>query len=139
MVDLKTDNLEELFNDVETPLIEVLAAVEFEGVTVDPSTLDGMSASLEEDSNRLQSEIFEIAGQEFNIGSPKQLGEVLFDKLKLVEKPKKTKTGQYATGEDILTRLAKEHDIANKILEFREYQKLKSTYVDALPKNDQPI
>ncbi len=134
LVDLRKDNLEELFDKVETPLISVLAAIEFEGVTVDSSTLDGMSANLENDSNKLQSEIFEIAGEEFNIGSPKQLGEILFDKLKLIEKPKKTRTGQYATGEEILQRLSKDHDIANKILEFREYQKLKSTYVDALPK-----
>ena len=79
-------------------------------------------------------EIFEIAGEKFNISSPKQLGTILFEKLKLIEKPKKTKTGQYATGEDILSKLATTHEIAHKILEFREYQKLKSTYVDALPR-----
>jgi len=137
--DLKNDILEELFEKVETPLIDVLAAVEFEGVTINPATLDAMSADLENDSSRLQKEIYEIAGEEFNIGSPKQLGEILFDKLKLLEKPKKTKTGQYATGEEILTRLAKDHGIADKILEFREYQKLKSTYVDALPKMISPF
>ena len=82
----------------------------------------------------MEKEIYALAGEEFNIASPKQLGEILFGKLNLVDKPKKTKTGQYATGEDILSKLANEHDIANKILEFREYQKLKSTYVDALPK-----
>ena len=132
--DLKKDNLEELFEKVETPLIGVLAAVEFEGVTINPATLEAMSSDLENDSCRLQKEIYAIAGEEFNIGSPKQLGEVLFDKLKLIDKPKKTRTGQYATNEEIMTRLANDHEIANKILEFREYQKLKSTYVDALPK-----
>ena len=132
--DLKKDNLEKLFDEVETPLIRVLAAIEYEGVKIDPQTLEGMSSDLEADSNRLQSEIFEIAGEEFNIGSPKQLGEILFDKLKLVDKPKKTRTGQYSTNEEVMNKLANEHEIASKILEFREYQKLKSTYVDALPK-----
>ena len=108
--------------------------MEYEGVKIDEEALATMSKELEGESLRVQTEIFEIAGQEFNIGSPKQLGEILFDKLKLVEKPKKTKTGQYATGEEILSKLADEHDIAAKILEFREYNKLKSTYVDALPK-----
>ncbi|MEQ9423581.1 MAG: DNA polymerase I [Cyclobacteriaceae bacterium] len=131
---IKKDVLDKLMNEVETPLIRVLADVEFEGVSVDPSTLDGMSEDLENDSLKLQKQIFEIAGEEFNIGSPKQLGEILFDKLKLVEKPKKTKTGQYSTNEDVMNKLANEHDVARMILEFREYQKLKSTYVDALPK-----
>ncbi len=111
-----------------------LADMEYEGVKIDEQALAAMSKELEQESLRAQTEIFEIAGQEFNIGSPKQLGEILFDKLKLIDDPKKTKTGQYATGEDILSRLANEHEIASKILEFREYQKLKSTYVDALPK-----
>jgi len=130
--------LPKLLADVEHPLVYVLAQMEFEGVKVDQKTLENMSKELQEISLKVQTEIFEIAGQEFNIASPKQLGEILFDKLKLVEKPKKTKSGQYATGEEILSRLANEHDIANKILEFREYQKLKSTYVDALPKMISP-
>src|SRR5690606_18509668 len=82
----------------------------------------------------IQREIFEMAGTEFNIGSPKQLGEVLFEKMKLGEKPKKTKSGQYATGEEILLQLSSRHDIAKKILDYRIYEKLRSTYVDALPK-----
>lgn len=132
--EIKEFNLEKLLHKVEEPLSFVLADMEYEGVRIDEKTLEVMSKELEEESLRAQSEIFEIAGMEFNIGSPKQLGEILFDKLKLIDKPKKTKTGQYATGEDILSRLANEHPIAAKILEFREYQKLKSTYVDALPK-----
>ncbi|MBR10486.1 MAG: DNA polymerase I [Rickettsiales bacterium] len=127
-------NLVSLLQDVEAPLSFVLADMEYEGVKIDEGALATMSKELESESLRVQTEIFEIAGQEFNIGSPKQLGEILFDKLKLVDKPKKTKTGQYATGEEILSKLADEHAIAAKILEFREYNKLKSTYVDALPK-----
>jgi DNA polymerase-1 len=92
-----------------------------------------MSLELRDASAQVQDEIYRLAGEEFNIASPKQLGVILFDKMKLVEKPKKTKTGQYATGEEILSRMAPDHEIAAKILEFRELQKLKSTYVDALP------
>jgi DNA polymerase-1 len=120
--------------DVEVPLVSVLAAMEFEGVRVDEEVLKKMSDSLKLESEQVQKEIFDIAGVEFNIGSPKQLGEVLFDKMKLLDKAKKTKTGQYATGEDVLQKLAEEHEIAKKILDFREYEKLRSTYVDALPK-----
>ncbi|MDX1627624.1 MAG: DNA polymerase I [Fulvivirga sp.] len=132
------DRLKKLLNEVEHPLVFVLAEMEYEGVKVDKEALASMSKELQEISLKAQDEIFDIAGQEFNIASPKQLGEVLFDKLKLVDKPKKTKSGQYATGEDILRRLANEHEIANKILEFREYQKLRSTYVEALPKMISP-
>lgn len=123
-----------LMRDVEMPLVKVLAAMEFEGVKVDEDTLKWMSEALKKDSEKVQKEIFKLAGTEFNIGSPKQLGEILFDKLKLLDKAKKTKTGQYATGEDVLQKLADEHAIAKKILEFREYEKLRSTYVDALPR-----
>ncbi|HRI78178.1 MAG TPA: DNA polymerase I [Cyclobacteriaceae bacterium] len=123
-----------LMRDVEVPLVTVLASMEFEGVKVDEAVLSTMSESLRKDSEKVQREIYKLAGAEFNIGSPKQLGEILFDRLKLVDKAKKTKTGQYATGEDVLQKLAEEHDIANKILEFREYEKLRSTYVDALPR-----
>ena len=132
--DIDERKLQKLLHEVEEPLSFVLADMEYEGVKVDTSALEKMSKELDEESRRVQQEIFDIAGVDFNIGSPKQLGEILFDKLKLVEKPKKTKSGQYATGEDILSKLADEHAIAAKILEFREYQKLKSTYVDALPK-----
>ncbi|MBY0434500.1 MAG: DNA polymerase I [Cyclobacteriaceae bacterium] len=123
-----------LMRDVEMPLVQVLAAMEYEGVKVDEETLKWMSEALKKDSDGVQKEIFQLAGTEFNIGSPKQLGEVLFDRLKLLDKAKKTKTGQYATGEDVLQKLADEHEIAKKILEFREYEKLRSTYVDALPR-----
>lgn len=123
-----------LMSEVEMPLVSVLAAMEFEGVMIDTEALSIMSAELRVESDKVQSDIFQLAGTEFNIASPKQLGEVLFDRLKLLEKPKKTKTGQYATGEDVLTSLAPKSDIAKKILDFREYEKLRSTYVDALPK-----
>lgn len=123
-----------LMRDVEMPLVHVLAAMEFEGVALDEQALQWMSEALKKDSEKVQKEIYEIAGQKFNIGSPKQLGEILFDKLKLLDKTKKTKTGQYATGEEVLSKLADEHVIAKKILEYREYEKLRSTYVDALPK-----
>jgi len=123
-----------LMRDVEMPLLHVLVAMEFEGVALDEQALLLMSDALRKDSEKVQKEIYEIAGQEFNIGSPKQLGEILFDKMKLMDKTKKTKTGQYATGEEVLSKLADEHEIAKKILDYREYEKLRSTYVDALPK-----
>lgn len=132
--DIAERKLEKLLHEVEEPLSFVLADMEYQGVKVDTATLEKMSKELDDETRRVQKEIFDTAGVEFNIGSPKQLGEILFERLKLVEKPKKTKTGQYATGEDILSKLADEHTIAAQILEFREYQKLKSTYVDALPK-----
>ena len=123
-----------LMNEIEMPLAKVLAAMEFEGVKVDVGALNKMSDELKIEIERVQKEIYKICGVEFNIGSPKQLGEVLFDQMKLIEKPKKTKTGQFATGEDVLQGLAAEHEIARKILDYREYEKLRSTYVDALPK-----
>lgn len=123
-----------LFEDVEMPLTQVLCDIEMEGVKLDIEFLAAMSKVLEKDMLEVQTIIFELAGQEFNINSPKQLGEILFDKLKLDPKAKKTKTGQYMTGEDILSKLElQNHEIARKILDFRELQKLKSTYVDALP------
>lgn len=130
---VKEKNLEKLLYEVEIPLLNVLGDMEYEGVKVDEGTLLQLSGELEVESAKTKKEIYEIAGVRFNIASPKQLGEVLFDKLKLSDKPKKTKTGQYATGEEILSYLAAEHPIAGKILDFRELQKLKSTYVDALP------
>ncbi len=131
---VEENNFSKLLHEVEEPLSLVLADMEYNGVKIDCDVLDTMSRELNELSVAAQQKVFDLAGQEFNLSSPKQLGEVLFDKMKLVEKPKKTKTGQYATGEDILSKLANEHEIARSILEFREYQKLKSTYVDALPK-----
>lgn len=131
--EIKERGLEKLLHEVEEPLSIVLADVEYAGVKIDTDVLGEMSKDLNELSVIAQDKIFELAGQEFNINSPKQMGEILFDKMQLVDKPKKTKTGQYATGEEILSKLAPEHEIAERILEFREYQKLKSTYVDALP------
>ncbi len=130
---IKEKGLEKLFHEVEIPLVRVLADMEFEGVKVDKNTLKQLSEELAEASLTLEQEIYEMAGVKFNIASPKQLGEVLFNKLKLIDKPKKTKTGQFATGEEILAGLASKHPIAAKILDYRELQKLKSTYVDALP------
>jgi DNA polymerase-1 len=123
----------ELLNDVELPLARVLSKIECEGVNLDVTFLQEMSKTLETDSREVQQKIFEAAGQEFNVASPKQLGEILFEKLKLDPKAKKTKTGQYMTGEEVLSKLESEHEIARLILDFRELQKLKSTYVDALP------
>ncbi|XOV92655.1 MAG: DNA polymerase I [Bacteroidota bacterium] len=132
--EIKDLKLEALLHDVEEPLSFVLADMEYEGVRIDEGVLAEMSKELDQASIEAQKQIYEIAGESFNIGSPKQLGEILFDKLKLGDKPKKTKTGQYATGEDILSKMANEYEIASKILDYREFQKLKSTYVDALPK-----
>lgn len=122
-----------LFDEIEIPLLRVLAAMEVEGINLDVAFLKSLSGDLNADIERLTSEIFAEAGEEFNIGSPKQLGEILFDKMKLVEKPKKTKTGQYSTAEDVLSYLAKDHAIIQKVLDYRGLSKLKSTYVDALP------
>ena len=130
---LKKDNTEKLAKEVEFPLVYVLAEIEKNGVKIDVETLHKFSKSLEHDVSLLESKIYDKAGMTFNIASPKQLGEVLFDKLQLDPKAKKTKTGQYKTGEDILLALANKSDIVQDILDFRQYQKLKSTYVDALP------
>ncbi len=133
------DKLSKLFYTMEMPLVKVLASMEYEGVKVDTQTLHELSDELTKDILQIEQEIFQAAGAEFNIGSPKQLGEILFDKLKLLETPKTTKSGQYATGENILSDLATEHEIARKILDYRELVKLKSTYVDALPKLISPF
>jgi DNA polymerase-1 len=112
--------------------------MEIEGININIDFLNKFSVTLTEDINRLEKNIYEQAGEEFNIASPKQLGIVLFEKMELVKKPKKTKTGQYATGEDILSFLAKEHEIIRNIQEYRQYKKLQSTYVDALPNEVNP-
>jgi DNA polymerase-1 len=130
---LKENNGEELFYKVENPLVYVLSDMEMTGVKVDEETLKVFSKELEIDIKNLEETIYEKAGVKFNIASPKQLGEVLFDKLQLDPKAKKTKTGQYQTGEDVLSALSTKHDIVQYILDFRSLQKLKSTYVDALP------
>ncbi|WP_417443113.1 DNA polymerase I [Joostella sp.] len=126
-------NAKKLFDEIEAPLVKVLAEMEIEGINLDEEFLFSLTKDLNSDILRLESAIFEQAGEEFNLASPKQLGLILFDKLKLVDKPKKTKTGQYSTAEDVLSYLAKDHQIINDILEWRQLNKLKSTYVDALP------
>ena len=130
---LKETGTEKLFHEVELPLIEALAGMEREGINVDVQGLNEFSAQLQEDITKVDAEIQALAGTKFNISSPKQVGEILFEYLKIVDKPKKTKTGQYATGEDILSKLEGKHPIVAKILDYRELVKLKSTYVDTLP------
>ncbi len=126
-------NTKKLFDEIEVPLLRVLADMELEGINLDKAFLNSLSEDLNADIAKLEKEIYEAAGEEFNIASPKQLGVILFEKLKLVDKPKKTKTGQYSTAEDVLSYLAKDHEIIQNILDFRGLSKLKSTYVDALP------
>lgn len=130
---LAKENLEELFYKVEMPLMKVLAKIELTGVKLDNNWLAKESIDLENDLRLLESKIFELSGEEFNMNSPKQLGEILFEKMQLDPKAKKTKTGQYATSEDVLQKLSSKHEIITSILEYRTLQKLKSTYVDALP------
>jgi len=120
------------------PLLQVLADMEIEGINLDEDYLGTLSRKLNEDIDQLTKDIYEAAGEEFNIGSPKQLGEILFGKLNLVDKPKKTKTGQYSTAEDVLSYLADDHKIIADVLEYRGLSKLKSTYVDALPNQVNP-
>ena len=136
--ELKEANTEKLFKEIEIPLLRVLADMELEGINLDKKFLNSLSADLNNDIAALEKKIYEEAGEEFNIGSPKQLGEILFDKLKLVDKPKKTKTGQYSTAEDVLSYLAKDHEIIQNVLDYRGLSKLKSTYVDALPEQVEP-
>ncbi len=130
---LKQTGSEKLFQDVEMPLVPVLAAMEREGITVDPNSLRQLSETLATDIVTVEREIQEMAGKKFNVSSPKQVGEVLFEELKIVEKPAKTKTGQYSTAEDVLSKLENKHPIVRRILDYRELVKLKNTYVDVLP------
>ena len=130
---LKGTHLEKLFNDIELPLVPVLSAMELEGIRIDIDALNDFSKELESRILELNEGVQTIAGIPFNLASPKQLGQVLFEHLKLVDKAKKTKTGQYSTSEETLLKLKGKHEIIDDILEFRQLQKLKSTYVDALP------
>lgn len=130
---LKELNAAKLADEIENPLVYVLADIEKEGVRIDIETLKAYSKELETEIIKFEQNVYDKAGIKFNLASPKQLGEVLFDKLQLDPKAKKTKTGQYQTGEDILMALASKSDIVQDILDFRQLQKLKSTYVDALP------
>lgn len=130
---LRESNTEKLFYEVEIPLIPVLSAMEREGIKLDIPVLNDFSKTLESDIKLIDREIQQLAGTPFNISSPKQVGDILFEVLKVAEKPKKTKTGQYATSEDVLSKLSGKHPIIDKILDYRELVKLKSTYVDSLP------
>jgi len=130
---IKKRGVEKIFNEVENPLVRVLVDMEYEGVKVDIDFLNEYSKILEVDAKISEERVYEQAGVRFNLASPKQLGEVLFDILKLDAKAKKTKTGQYATGEDVLQKMAAKHKIVDDILNFRELTKLKSTYVDSFP------
>ena len=131
---LKKKGVEKVFHEVESPLVKVLADMEHEGINVDVDFLKEYSKELEKEADKAEKSVYEQAGVRFNLASPKQLGEVLFDKLQLDSSAKKTKTGQYQTGEDVLSKLAaKGHRIVEDILAYRQLTKLKSTYVDALP------
>lgn len=132
--ELKKFECEKLFYDIEMPLMPVLAEMEMNGVCLDVESLKETSTILTNRMNELEKHIYELAGQQFNIASPKQVGEILFDKLKIVEKAKKTKTGQYVTSEEVLQQLRNKHEIVSDILEHRGLKKLIGTYIDALPK-----
>lgn len=136
---LQKDNLKDLFYNIEMPLVSVLSHMECNGVKIDATNLKQISQEFAEEIRKIEEHIYKLAGTTFQISSPKQLGEVLFDHLKIQSKAKKTKTGQYATGEDILQKLINEHPIINYILEYRSLTKLKSTYIDALPALTSPI
>ncbi len=131
--ELKEAEALKLFNDIEIPLLKVLASMEASGINLNTDYLGKLSEEAAVQITALEKSIYEQAGEEFNIASPKQLGIVLFEKLKLVDKPKKTKSGQYSTAEDVLSYLAKDHKIISDVLEYRGLAKLKSTYIDALP------
>ncbi len=130
---LREQGIEKLYEELELPLLRVLADLEFEGVALDRDFLERYSQAMQKDQSRLEQEVQEIAGLKFNLDSPKQLGDVLFEKMGLEYKGKKTKTGQYSTSEEMLLKLAGQEPIVQKVLEYREIGKLKSTYIDALP------
>ena len=130
---LKIKEVEKVFYEVENPLVKVLTDMEFEGIKVDMDFLTSYSKELDIEAKIAEEKVYELAGVRFNLASPKQLGEVLFEKMKLDPKAKKTKTGQYATGEDVLAKLANNNLICDQILSFRELTKLRSTYVEAFP------
>lgn len=133
-VELDKTETKKLFDEIEIPLVKVLADMEREGINLDVPFLKSMSVEMAAESNALEQKIYETAGEKFNLASPKQLGDILFDKLKIGgTKQKKTKTGQYATGEEVLSYLANDNEIVRDILEWRQMVKLQSTYIDALP------
>lgn len=131
--EIENQNISHLLYDIEFPLVYVLADMEYTGVRLDTKALKESSENLTKEMLNIESEIFQLAGTEFNVNSTKQVGEILFDRLKVIEKPKKTKTGQYTTSEEILESLRDTHPIIGKILEYRSLKKLLSTYIDALP------
>lgn len=131
--ELKKNEVEDLFYDIEMPLVPVLAYMESNGVRIDVDALKQSSEIFTAKMNEIEQEVYQLAGMEFNIGSPKQVGEVLFEKLKVIDKAKKTKSGQYSTSEDVLESLRSKHEVIGKILEYRGLKKLLSTYIDALP------
>lgn len=136
---LKENDCDRLFWEIEMPLMPVLAYMERNGVCIDREGLKETSRLYTEEMNRIEKDIHELAGTDFNIASPKQVGEVLFDRLKIVDKPKKTKTGQYVTSEEVLESLRAKHPVVEKILEHRGLKKLLGTYIDALPKLVNPV
>ena len=123
-----------LYKNIEIPLLKTLALMETEGINLDVNFLKNLSKKTTEELNEITKKIFELSGEEFNISSPKQLGEILFEKMKISDKPKKTKTGQYSTSEEVLTELASKNDIVKLVLEYRSISKLLNTYIDSLPK-----
>lgn len=137
--ELRATGTRKVFDEIEMPLVKVLSSMERTGVQLDTDALKEISSGLEKEILKIEAEIYTLSGMRFNIASPKQLGEVLFDHLKISEKAKKTKSGQYSTGEDVLSKLAHLHPVIDKVLEFRQLSKLKSTYVDALPSLISPI
>lgn len=131
--EIQKEHLKKLFYEIEMPLVEVLKAMEQEGINLDIESLKKFSEELEISLNKIEKEVVELAGEEFNLDSPRQLGEILFEKLEISKKPKKTKTGQYSTSEDTLQKHVNDHEIVPLILDYRSLRKLKSTYVDPLP------
>jgi DNA polymerase-1 len=136
--ELMASGVKKLFEEVEMPLVKVLASMEAEGVKLDKVALKELSGKLENDIAAVEKEIQEMAGMRFNVSSPKQVGEVLFEKMKVTDNPSKTKTGQYSTAEDVLSKIENKHPIIKKILDYRELVKLKNTYVDVLPEMVNP-
>jgi len=137
--EIDKEHLKKLFDDMEVPLIDVLADMELEGIRIDTDFLNQYAVELGGELLVLENEIKEIAEVDFNVDSPKQLGEVLFDRMQISTKAKKTKTGQYSTGEDVLKKYINDHEIIQKILDYRQFKKLKSTYIDPLPSLVNPI
>ena len=132
--DLEKFNQIKLYNEIEIPLLKTLAKMEIEGINLDVKFLKKLSERTTNELEDITKEIYELAGEEFNISSPKQLGEVLFDKMKIISNPKKTKTGQYSTSEEVLNELSSKSDLVKLVLKFRSISKLLNTYINSLPK-----